>query len=148
LLNVALLLKTGPSHHVPKEWIDKYKGRFDQGWDKLRDQIFTRQKELGVVPANAELTKRPDEIPAWEVMPKETKPILARQMEICAGFLEHTDHHVGRLADALKDLGVLDDTLVIYIIGDNGASAEGSLNGSFNEMRWGTAWPPSKRLSS
>jgi len=120
-------------HHVPKEWIDKYKGKFDQGWDKLREQIFARQKELGVVPAAAELTKRPEEIPAWEQMPKELQPILARQMEIYAAFLEHTDHNVGRLVDALKDLEVLGDTLVFYIIGDNGASAEGTLNGTFNE---------------
>jgi arylsulfatase A-like enzyme len=121
-------------HHVPKEWIDKYKGKFDQGWDKLREEIFARQKALGVIPGDAELTKRPEEIPAWDQMPKELKPVLARQMEIYAAFLEHTDHHVGRLVDALKDLRVLDDTLVFYIIGDNGASAEGTLNGTFNEM--------------
>jgi arylsulfatase A-like enzyme len=120
-------------HHVPKEWIDKYKGKFDQGWDKLREEIFARQKELKVIPGDAELTKRPEEIPAWEQMPKEMKPILARQMEIYAAFLEHTDHHLGRLVDALKDLEVLGDTLIIYIIGDNGASAEGTLNGTFNE---------------
>ncbi|HWX81821.1 MAG TPA: sulfatase-like hydrolase/transferase, partial [Steroidobacteraceae bacterium] len=108
-------------------------GKFDQGWDKLREQIFARQKELGVIPGNAELTKRPEEIPAWDNMPKDLKPILARQMEIYAAFLEHTDHHLGRLVDGLKDLGVLDDTLVMLIIGDNGASAEGSLNGTFNE---------------
>jgi len=120
-------------HQVPKEWSDKYKGKFDQGWDKLREEIFARQKELGVIPGDAELTKRPEEIPAWDAMPKELRPVLARQMEIYAGFLEHTDHHVGRLVDALKDLEVLDDTLVFYIIGDNGASAEGTLNGTFNE---------------
>src|SRR6202790_3871176 len=125
---------THAPHHVPKEWADKYKGKFDQGWDKLREEIFARQKKLGVIPADAELTKRPEEIPAWEQMPKELKPILARQMEIYAAFLEHTDHHLGRLVDGLKDLGVLDDTLVFYIIGDNGASAEGTLNGTFNEM--------------
>jgi arylsulfatase len=121
-------------HHVPKDWVDKYKGKFDQGWDKLREEIFARQKELGVIPGDAELTERPEEIPAWDQMPKEMKPILARQMEIYAAFLEHTDHHLGRLVDGLKDLGVLDDTLVMYIIGDNGASAEGSLNGTFNEV--------------
>src|SRR5271169_2186025 len=121
-------------HHVPKEWLGKYKGKFDQGWDKLREEIFARQKELGVIPANAELTARPEEIPAWDKMPEELHPILARQMEIYASFLEHTDHHVGRLVDALKDLEVLDDTLIIYIICDNGASAEGTLTGSFNEM--------------
>ena len=121
-------------HHVPKEWADKYKGKFGQGWDKLRQEIFVRQKEQGVIPSNAELTERPGEVPAWDAMPDELKPILARQMEIYAAFLDHTDHHLGRLVDALKDLEVLDDTLVIYIIGDNGASAEGTLTGSFNEM--------------
>jgi len=121
-------------HHVPKEWADKYKGKFNQGWDKLREEIFVRQKELGVIPADAELTARPQEIPAWDAMPEELKPILSRQMEIFAAFLEHTDHHLGRLIDTFQDLKVLDDTLVIYILGDNGASAEGTLNGSFNEM--------------
>src|SRR5580704_10569194 len=121
-------------HHVPKEWADKYKGKFDQGWDKLREQIFARQKKLKVIPADAELTKRHEEIPAWDKMAKELKPILAREMEVYAGFLEHTDHHLGRLVDALKDLQVLDDTLIFYILGDNGASAEGTLNGSFNEL--------------
>src|SRR6201997_2949176 len=125
---------THAPHHVPTEWIDKYKGKFDQGWDQEREAIFARQKALRVIPGDAELTKRPEEIPAWEQMPQELRPILARQMEIYAGFLEHTDHHVGRLVDALQELEVLDDTLVIYIIGDNGASAEGTLNGSFNEM--------------
>jgi arylsulfatase A-like enzyme len=121
-------------HSVPKEWMDKYKGKFDQGWDKLREEIFARQKALGVIPVNAELTARPEEVPAWDNMPAELHPILARQMEIYAAFLEHTDHHVGRLVDALKDLEALDDTLIFYIIGDNGASAEGSLTGSFNEL--------------
>ena len=121
-------------HHVPKEWIDKYKGKFDQGWDKLREEIFARQKKLGVIPANAELTKRPAEIPAWDETPEDMRPIFAREMEVYAGFLEHTDHHLGRLVDALKDLEVLDDTLIYLIIGDNGASAEGSPNGCFNEM--------------
>ena len=121
-------------HHVPKDWADKYKGKFNQGWDKLREEIFARQKELKVIPGDAELTKRPEEIPAWDQMPNELKPILAREMEIYAAFLEHVDHHLGRLVDTLKDLQVLDDTLVYYIIGDNGASAEGSLNGTFNEM--------------
>ena len=121
-------------HHVPKEWSDKYKGRFDEGWDALREEILARQKELGVVPPETELTVRHDEIPAWDDMPDEMKPVLARQMEVYAGFLEHTDHHIGRLVDALDDLGVLEDTLVYYIIGDNGASAEGTVNGTFNEM--------------
>jgi arylsulfatase len=125
---------THAPHHVPKEWIDKYKGKFDQGWDKLREEIFARQKKLGVIPSDAELTKRHEEIPAFDQMPEALKPILRREMEIYAGFLEHTDHHIGRLIDTLKDLEVLDDTLIYYILGDNGASAEGTLNGCFNEM--------------
>ncbi len=124
---------THAPHHVPKEWADRYHGRFDDGWDALRERIFARQKELGVIPADAELTPRHPDIPAWDEMPEALRPILARQMEVYAGFLEHTDHHVGRLIDALEGLGVLDDTLVFYIVGDNGASAEGTVNGSFNE---------------
>jgi arylsulfatase len=125
---------THAPHHVPKEWADKYKGKFDGGWDKLREETFARQKELGVIPADAVLTKRPAEIPAFDEMPAALKPILIRQMEVYAGFLEHTDYHIGRLFDTLKDLAILDDTLIYYIIGDNGASAEGTLNGCFNEM--------------
>jgi|RhiMethySRZTD1v2_1073278.scaffolds.fasta_scaffold45521_5 arylsulfatase A-like enzyme len=125
---------THAPHHVPEEWSAKYKGRFDQGWDALREEIFARQKELGVIPEDAELTARHDEIPAWDDMPEELKPVLARQMEIYAGFMEHTDHHVGRLVDALDDIGVLENTIVYYIIGDNGASAEGDLHGCFNEL--------------
>ena len=125
---------THAPHHVPTEWSDKYKGRFDQGWDALREEILERQKELGVVPPDTELTARHEEIPAWDDMPDDLKPVLARQMEVYAGFLEHTDHHLGRLVDALDDLGVLEDTLVYYIIGDNGASAEGTIQGTFNEL--------------
>jgi arylsulfatase A-like enzyme len=125
---------THAPHHVPREWADRYNGKFDGGWDALREQIFARQKQLGVIPPEAELTERHDEIPAWDDMPEKLLPVLRRQMEVYAGFLEHTDHHVGRLVDALHDLSVLDNTLVFYIIGDNGASAEGTLNGTFNEM--------------
>ena len=125
---------THAPHHVPEEWSAKYKGKFDQGWDALREETFARQKELGVIPPEAELTARPEEIPAWDDIPDDLKPVLSRQMEVYAGFLEHTDHHVGRLVDALDDLGVLEDTLVYYIIGDNGASAEGTPNGCFNEL--------------
>ncbi len=125
---------THAPHHVPKEWADRYAGRFDDGWDIERERIFARQKELGVIPDDAELTRRHDEITSWDDMPEQLRPVLARQMEVYAGFLEHTDHHVGRLIDAIEDLGVLDNTLVYYIIGDNGASAEGTMNGAFNEM--------------
>jgi arylsulfatase A-like enzyme len=125
---------THAPHHVPGEWSDKYKGKFDDGWDAARERIIARQKELGVVPGDAELTRRHDVIPGWDDMPAELKPVLARQMEIYAGFLEQTDHHVGRLVDAIEDLGALDNTLIYYILGDNGASAEGTPNGCFNEM--------------
>jgi arylsulfatase A-like enzyme len=125
---------THAPHHVPTEWSDKYKGKFDQGWDELREETFARQKKLGVIPEDAELTARPSEIPAWDETPDELKPVLARQMEVYAGFMEHTDHHVGRVIDALEELGILEDTLVYAIVGDNGASAEGTPNGTFNEM--------------
>ena len=125
---------THAPHHVPKEWADKYKGKFDQGWDKVREETFARQKKLGVIPKDCQLTARHKEIPAWDEMPEAFKPVLARQMEVYAGFMEYTDHHVGRLVEALEKLGALEDTLIYYIIGDNGASAEGGLNGCFNEM--------------
>ena len=125
---------THAPHHVPDEWADKYKGKFDQGWDTLREETFARQKELGVIPSDCLLTERHEGIPAWDTISDEMKPVLTRQMEMYAGFLEHTDHHVGRLVDALEDLEILDNTLVYVIIGDNGASAEGSLQGTFNEM--------------
>ena len=125
---------THAPHHVSPEWSDRYKGKFDQGWDKLRQETFARQKQMGVVPPDTQLTKRHEEIPAWDETSDEMKPVLTRQMEIYAGFLEHTDHHLGRLIDALEDLEILDDTLIYYIIGDNGASAEGSLQGTYNEM--------------
>ncbi|WP_167046126.1 arylsulfatase [Salinibacterium sp. ZJ454] len=125
---------THAPHHVPKEWADKYKGQFADGWDVQRERTFARQKELGVIPADAELTPRHAEIPAWDDMPEALKPALEREMEVYAGFLEHTDHHVGRVIDAIDDLGLLEDTLIYYIVGDNGASAEGTLNGAFNEM--------------
>ncbi|MEZ5130421.1 MAG: arylsulfatase [Mycobacterium sp.] len=125
---------THAPHHVPKEWSDKYRGEFDEGWDVLREKIFARQKQLGVIPQDAVITPRPEPIPGWDDMPAELKPVLARQMEIYAGFLEQTDHEIGRVVEAIADLGALEDTLVYYIIGDNGASAEGTPNGCFNEM--------------
>jgi arylsulfatase A-like enzyme len=125
---------THAPHQVGPEWSAKYKGRFDAGWDALREETYARQKAEGVIPPDAELTARPAEIPAWDDMADDLKPVLARQMEVYAGFLEHTDFHAGRLLDTLEGLGVLDDTLVYYIIGDNGASAEGTIQGSFNEL--------------
>ena len=125
---------THAPHHVPTEWADKYAGRFAGGWDAQRESTLERQKELGVVPADAQLTPRPDAIPSWEDMPDELKPVLERQMEVYAGFLEHVDHHIGRLIDSIDTIGALENTLIYYIIGDNGASAEGTINGAFNEM--------------
>jgi arylsulfatase A-like enzyme len=125
---------THAPHHVPKEWADKYKGKFDQGWDKLREEIFARQKKLGVIPPDCQLTPRHKEIPSWDEMPAALKPVLIRQMEVYAGFMEYADYHVGRLVDSIKKLNLLDDTLIYYIIGDNGASAEGTLHGTYNEM--------------
>ena len=125
---------THAPHHVPKEWIAKYKGQFSGGWDKLREETFARQKKLGVIPANARLTPRPKEIPAWADMSAEQKRLFERQMETFAGFAEHTDHEVGRLVAQLEAIGALDNTVFYYIVGDNGASAEGGPEGTYNEM--------------
>ena len=126
---------THAPHHVPKEWADKYAGQFAHGWDAQRERdVRPAEGARGRSPPTPSSPPATTEIPAWDDMPDELKPVLERQMEVYAGFLEHTDHHVGRLIDAIEDLGVLDDTIIYYIIGDNGASAEGTLNGAFNEM--------------
>jgi len=125
---------THAPHHVPKEWIAKYKGQFDQGWDKLREETFKRQLDMGVIPPGTKLTPRPAEIPAWDSLSVDEKKLCARQMETFAGFAEQTDHEIGRLVDALEETGELDNTLFLYIVGDNGASAEGGPVGSYNEM--------------
>lgn len=125
---------THAPHHAPKEWIAKYKGEFASGWDKLREETFARQKQLGVVPADAKLTARPEGIPAWDSVKPELKPLFERQMETFAGFAEHTDHEVGRLVGQLEKIGALENTLFFYIVGDNGSSAEGGPEGTYNEM--------------
>ncbi len=125
---------THSPHHPKKEWIAKYKGHFDQGWDKVREETLARQKELGLVPADTRLTERTVGIPAWDPLNAEQKQLYAYMMEIYAGFLSQTDYNVGRILDAIAQLGQLDNTLVIYIVGDNGASPEGVLNGSLNEI--------------
>ncbi|MGC2460311.1 MAG: arylsulfatase [Steroidobacteraceae bacterium] len=132
---------THAPHHVPKEWIAKYKGQFDQGWDKLREQTLERQKKLGVVPADTKLAPKPEAIKDWDTLSADEKRLFARQMEVFAGFGEYADTEIGRLIAALKDLGQLDNTLVFYIVGDNGASAEGGMNGLFNEMTYFNAYP-------
>jgi arylsulfatase len=121
-------------HHVASEWADKYKGKFDQGWDRLREEVFARQKELGVIPSDAELTVRDEALPAWDDLPDRLKAYYARQMEVYAGYSENADHNVGRVIDAIAELGELDNTVIIWIWGDNGASLEGAVTGSFNEL--------------
>ncbi|HEV2842994.1 MAG TPA: arylsulfatase, partial [Chthoniobacterales bacterium] len=125
---------THAPHHAPKEYIAKYKGQFSGGWDKLREETFERQKKLSVVPADAKLTPRPKEIPAWADTSAEQRRLFERQMETFAGFAEHTDHEVGRLVAQLEAIGELENTLFFYIVGDNGASAEGGPEGTYNEM--------------
>ncbi|MGA3114111.1 MAG: arylsulfatase [Syntrophobacteraceae bacterium] len=127
---------THAPHHVPKEWIVKYKGKFDQGWDKLREETLARQKRLGVVPADAKLAAKPEAIKDWDKLTADEKKLFARQMEVFAGFGEYTDTEIGRLVKAIEDMGQLDNTLIFYIVGDNGASAEGGMNGMFNEMTY------------
>ena len=119
-------------HHAPEEWIEKFSGNFDAGWDELREQIYSRQIELGIIPPDTQLTSRPDEIPSWDSYPDRYKPIATRLMEVFAGFLAHTDAQVDRILDAIDEAGCTDDTLIIYITGDNGASAEGTINGAWS----------------
>lgn len=125
---------THAPHHAPEEWIAKCKGQFAGGWDKLREETFARQKQLGVIPADAKLTPRPAEIPAWDDMTPQQKQLFERQMETFAGFAAHTDAEVGRLVEQLDKIGQLDNTLFFYIVGDNGSSAEGGPEGTYNEM--------------
>ena len=133
-------------HHVAQAWADKYKGKFDQGWDKLREETFARQKALGVIPADAELTKRDAAFPAWDDVPEHLRPFYARQMEVYAGFSENADYNVGRVIDAVEELGELDNTLILWIWGDNGASMEGTITGSFNEMTMQNGIPLSDEM--
>jgi len=131
-----LYYSTGCSHaphHVDKKWADKYKGQFDDGWDVYREKALERQKKLGIVPAETELTERPELFPAWDSLSVAQKKLYARQMEVFAGYSENADWNVGRLLDSIDEMGDLDNTLIIYIWGDNGASMEGTLTGSFNE---------------
>ena len=121
-------------HHAPKEWIAKFKGKFDEGWDKQRALTFENQKRLGVIPQNARLTPRPAQIPAWDLFDADHKRVFAHMMEVYAAALSHADYQMGRILDAIEEAGELDNTLVIYIQGDNGASAEGTPQGLLNEM--------------
>jgi arylsulfatase len=136
-------------HQVAVEWSEKYRGKFDQGWDVLREETFERQKALGVIPPDAVLTPRPDDLPAWDSLSDGEKKLYARQMEVYAGYQENADWNIGRLLDAVEEMGELDNTLVIYIFGDNGASMEGTITGSFNEltMQNGIALTAEQQLS-
>jgi len=135
-------------HHVEKEWADRYRGVFDDGWDAYREKTLDRQKQLGLVPEDTVLTERPDLFPAWDSLDEESKRLYVRQMEVFAGYSENADWNVGRLLDAIEELGDLDDTLVFYIWGDNGSSMEGTITGSFNEMTFlnGVVLEPKQQL--
>ena len=134
---------THAPHHVPAEWRDKYKGKFDQGWDKVRAETLERQKKLGVVPPNTRLGPKPKDIKDWDTLSADEKKLFTRQMETYAGFSEHTDNEIGRLYSAVEEVGQTDNTLFIYIVGDNGASAEGQMNGAYNEMSFFNGAPES-----
>ncbi len=127
---------THAPHHVPKDWIAKFKGKFDGGWDKYREETFARQKQMGIIPQNAKLAAKPTDIKDWEKLTADEKRLFARQMEVFAAFAAHTDYEIGRVVQAIEDMGELDNTLILYVVGDNGASAEGGMVGMFNEMTY------------
>jgi len=127
---------THAPHHVPQEWIARWQGRFDQGWDTLREQTLARQIQAGVVPAGTKLAPKPEAIKDWATLSADEKRLFARQAEVFAAFLEMTDHEIGRVVQAIGDVGALDNTLIFYIVGDNGSSAEGGMNGLFNEYTY------------
>jgi len=132
---------THAPHQAPKEWIDKFKGKFDGGWDKMREETIARQKKLGIIPESTELAPRPEDIVAWETLSADKKKLFSRQMEVYAGFAAHTDNEIGRLVSAIDDLGVMDNTIIIFIAGDNGASAEGQMDGMYSEMTYFNHFP-------
>ena len=127
---------THAPHHVPKQWIERFHGQFDAGWDEVRKATFERQKKLGIIPANTQLPPRPEDLAAWDSLPEANRQLFRRQAEVFAGFLAHTDHQVGRLVNAIEEIGELDNTLIFYIAGDNGTSAEGGMVGMYNEMTY------------
>jgi arylsulfatase A-like enzyme len=127
---------THAPHHVPTTYIEKYKGKFDQGWDKVREETLARQIKMGIVPATTQLAPKPKDIKDWATLSADEKKLFTRQMEVYAAFADHTDHEIGRLIDAIEVLGEMDNTIIIYIAGDNGASAEGQMNGMYQEMTY------------
>jgi len=132
---------THAPHHVPREWIEKYHGKFDKGWDELRAETIARQKRLGIIPESTQLAPKPSDIKDWDALSEDEKKLFARQMEVYAGFAAHTDHEIGRLVTAIEQLGELDNTVIIYIAGDNGSSAEGQMNGMYQEMTYFNQYP-------
>jgi arylsulfatase A-like enzyme len=128
-------------HHAPKEWIEKFKGKFDHGWDAYREETFKRQQAMGIIPTEAKLTVRSEGLPAWNTLEDGQKRVYARMMETFAGYAAHVDHHMGRVVDAVKSLPNADNTIFIYVVGDNGASAEGGLEGSLNENLFFNGFP-------
>ena len=127
---------THAPHHVPKEWIARWKGKFDQGWDKIREETLARQIQMGIVPAGTKLAPKPPEIKDWDTLSADEKRLFTRQAEVFAAFVEYTDHEIGRMLDAFAEVGQADNTLVFYIAGDNGTSGEGGMNGMFNEYTY------------
>jgi arylsulfatase len=127
---------THAPHHVPKEWIAKFAGKFDGGWDKYREETFARQKKMGIIPQNAKLANKPEAIKDWDKLTADEKRLFAHQMAVFAAFAAHTDNEIGRVVKAIEDMGELDNTLILYLVGDNGSSAEGGMNGLFNEMAY------------
>ncbi|MDI9914232.1 arylsulfatase [Rhodococcus sp. IEGM 1379] len=127
---------THAPHHAPRDWIDRFRGQFDQGWDAIREETIARQKQLGVIPADTELTERPEQIASWDSLTADHQKVAARMMEVYAGALAYADSQIGRVLEELERIGELDNTLVFYIQGDNGASPEGGANGSLNEMSY------------
>jgi len=123
-------------HHVPKEWIEKYKGKFDAGWDEVREKTVARQKEMGVIPADTKLPPKPEDIKDWDALSADEKRVFIRQAEVFGGFLEQTDYEIGRLIATIEEIGEMDNTLIFYIAGDNGTSAEGGFVGMYNEMTY------------
>lgn len=125
---------THAPHHAPKEWADKFKGQFDQGWNKVSEESFNRMKQQGIIPANAKYIPIPGEVGEWDKLTPDQKKVYARMMEVYAGYLAYADEEVGRMLAAVNDLGISDNTLIIYAVGDNGASAEGGFSGTLNEI--------------
>jgi arylsulfatase len=132
---------THAPHHVPQQWVDKYKGKFDQGWDKMREMTLERQIKMGIVPPGTKLAPKPADIKDWDKLTADEKKLFIRQMEVYAGFAEQTDYEAGRLISTIKELGVMDNTIIIFIAGDNGASAEGQMNGMYSEMTYFSGVP-------